>query len=331
MCPEQNGENHEERNFLKMPTKCAMKQFDYNLIKVFDATISTGNATRASHQLSVTPAAVSLALQRLQAIYKEELFIRSRNGLVPTAKAKELHRSFAQVIEIIHCTLEQQTNVHSREIQITGNDITEEFYISLLYELHLFDDYVLSHHQRKVFSHAESKKLLTEGSTDLILGNQSLSDGDTESVVIDRFNNYVIICNKENPLATLKKLSLYNFYSAAHATCQAVTPGGPFIEDNELFPFSSTCCGNRNIAYRSDSLNGIVNVVEKSAMIAIIPEKLARFYIVHKKYNLARMALPDELTLKPQCIYASWLRKSKKYEHLKELTGMLQTISSFRK
>lgn len=314
-----------------MPTKCAINQFDYNLIKVFDATISTGNATRASHQLSFTPAAVSLALQRLQAIYKEELFTRSRNGLVPTAKAKELHRSFAQVIEIIHCTLEQQTSGHSREIKISGNEMTEEFYVSLLYELHLFDDHVLSHHQRKALLPAESKKLLTEGNTDLILGNQLLNDGDTESVVIDRFNHYVVVCNKENPLASLKKLSLYNFYSAAHASCQSVMPGGLLIEDNEIFPFSSPRCGNRNIAYRSDSLNGIVNVVEKSAMIAIIPEKLARFYIVHKKHNLAMLALPDELTLKPQCTYASWLRKSKKYDSLKELTGMLQTISSFRK
>ncbi|WP_117085593.1 LysR family transcriptional regulator, partial [Klebsiella pneumoniae] len=59
------------------------KDFDYNLVKVLDAVISAGNVTKASKRLSVTPAAVSIALTRLQLFYNEELFVRGKNGLIP--------------------------------------------------------------------------------------------------------------------------------------------------------------------------------------------------------------------------------------------------------
>ncbi len=72
-----------------------MLKIDYNLIKVFDTVITEGNATGAARKLDVTPAAISQALLRLQNLYGEELFIRTRKGLVPSSKGKSLHPYFA--------------------------------------------------------------------------------------------------------------------------------------------------------------------------------------------------------------------------------------------
>lgn len=78
-----------------MKKKNGVKEFDYNLIKVLDAVITAGNATRASRQLQVTPAAITLAIQRLQQTYNEELFIRTREGLMPnTACARNSPRLY---------------------------------------------------------------------------------------------------------------------------------------------------------------------------------------------------------------------------------------------
>lgn len=54
--------------------------FDFNLIKIFNAVVESGNASRASERLSITPAAVSQALSRLQNIYSFKLFERTRKG-----------------------------------------------------------------------------------------------------------------------------------------------------------------------------------------------------------------------------------------------------------
>lgn len=102
------------------------KDFDYNLVKVLDAVISAGNVTKASKRLSVTPAAVSIALTRLQLFYNEELFVRGKNGLIPTVKALEVHQSFRQVIDLVRMALTSERK-HQEENRITilGGDITE--------------------------------------------------------------------------------------------------------------------------------------------------------------------------------------------------------------
>ncbi|KAF0655319.1 hypothetical protein L245_07105, partial [Salmonella enterica subsp. enterica serovar Worthington str. BCH-4719] len=65
------------------------------LIKVFDTVITEGNATRAARKLDVTPAAISQALLRHKDfVNEEELFIRTRKGLVPSSKGKSLHQVF---------------------------------------------------------------------------------------------------------------------------------------------------------------------------------------------------------------------------------------------
>ena len=72
-----------------MGSKGANKDFDYNLIKTLDAVISAGNAAKAAKKTWITPSAVSLA-RRLQGYYQEELFVRGKDGLLPTAKAIEI-------------------------------------------------------------------------------------------------------------------------------------------------------------------------------------------------------------------------------------------------
>lgn len=66
------------------------KTLDLNLLRVFDAVMSEGSATRAADQLAMTQPAVSQALRRLRDALGEELFSRTPRGLTPTAHAEWL-------------------------------------------------------------------------------------------------------------------------------------------------------------------------------------------------------------------------------------------------
>ncbi len=66
-----------------MGSKGANKSFDYNLIKILDAVILSGNAAMAAKKLGITPAAVSLALKRLQSYYPEECLAEGKAGSSP--------------------------------------------------------------------------------------------------------------------------------------------------------------------------------------------------------------------------------------------------------
>ncbi|MCR2140948.1 LysR family transcriptional regulator, partial [Salmonella enterica subsp. enterica serovar Typhimurium] len=79
-----------------MGSKGANKSFDYNLIKILDAVILSGNAAMAAKKLGITPAAVSLALKRLQSYYPEgndsNLLIVFYVQIMPDDFVMQLHR-----------------------------------------------------------------------------------------------------------------------------------------------------------------------------------------------------------------------------------------------
>ena len=60
---------------------------DLNLLVIFDAVMRERNVTRASKRIGITQPAVSNALNRLRYLAKDDLFVRTSEGVVPTARA----------------------------------------------------------------------------------------------------------------------------------------------------------------------------------------------------------------------------------------------------
>jgi DNA-binding transcriptional LysR family regulator len=63
---------------------------DLNLLVVFDAIMRDRSVTRAGQRLALSQPAVSHALTRLRHMLKDELFVRSPGGMLPTPRAEEL-------------------------------------------------------------------------------------------------------------------------------------------------------------------------------------------------------------------------------------------------
>jgi DNA-binding transcriptional LysR family regulator len=58
--------------------------FDLNLLVVFNAVAQEKNFTRAGQRLGMSQPAVSHALARLRYALKDELFVRTPEGMQPT-------------------------------------------------------------------------------------------------------------------------------------------------------------------------------------------------------------------------------------------------------
>lgn len=67
-----------------------ISKIDLNVLKIFEALYEEGGASRAGLRLAITQSAVSAALNRLRAIYGDQLFTRTGRGLAPTPRAHEL-------------------------------------------------------------------------------------------------------------------------------------------------------------------------------------------------------------------------------------------------
>ena len=64
--------------------------FDLNLLIAFDAVMRERSVTRAGDRVGLSQPAMSHALNRLRYMLKDELFIRTPSGMVPTPRAEAL-------------------------------------------------------------------------------------------------------------------------------------------------------------------------------------------------------------------------------------------------
>jgi len=79
---------------------------DLNLLVVFDAIMQERNVTSAGRRLGLSQPAMSHALIRLRHMMKDDLFIRSPKGMVPTPRAEQLATPIRQSLDGLQHSLE---------------------------------------------------------------------------------------------------------------------------------------------------------------------------------------------------------------------------------
>lgn len=77
------------------------RSLDLNLLRVFDALMAEGGATRAGERLGLSQSAVSHALGRLRQSLNDELFVRGPSGLQPTPRALEIGASVREAMKLL--------------------------------------------------------------------------------------------------------------------------------------------------------------------------------------------------------------------------------------
>lgn len=83
-----------------------LSRVDLNLFVVLDAICAEGSITRAADRLHLTQPAVSHALARLREVYGDPLFVRSGNGVSPTALTKRLIGPIRESLNVLQETLQ---------------------------------------------------------------------------------------------------------------------------------------------------------------------------------------------------------------------------------
>lgn len=100
------------------------KDTDLNLLRVFDAVLKAGSVTRAGQNLGLSQPAMSYALRRLRELFKDPLFVRAQNTLLPTPRARDLAAPIAEALDFIRSNVLQDAH-------FVASDIQREFVLSL--------------------------------------------------------------------------------------------------------------------------------------------------------------------------------------------------------
>src|SRR2546425_9775105 len=87
------------------------RAFDLNLLVVFDGVMHERSVTRAGKRLGMSQPALSHALNRLRYLLKDQLFLRTPQGMVPTPRAEQLALPLRQALADMQRALEPETFV----------------------------------------------------------------------------------------------------------------------------------------------------------------------------------------------------------------------------
>jgi len=85
-----------------------LTDIDLNLLVILDAIYSEKNLTHAGRKLRLTQSAMSHALNRLRAIFDDQLFTRQGNCMTPTKLAAYLVGNIQPALRSLQCTLEDK-------------------------------------------------------------------------------------------------------------------------------------------------------------------------------------------------------------------------------
>lgn len=195
---------------------------DLNLLLVFDAVMQERHVTRAGNRIGMSQPAMSNALGRLRHHLKDELFVRSHEGMRPTARALELEQPISDALRELEAALEPagfDPSTAARLFSIGTNDYCVSILIPKLVER--LEREAPGINIRLVSSAGQSFDMLDAREIDF--GISAFGD------IPDRFgwqlairDEYVLVMRKGHPLSK-GDLSLEDFVGARH---MIVSPTG---------------------------------------------------------------------------------------------------------
>jgi DNA-binding transcriptional LysR family regulator len=244
--------------------------FDLNLLMVFDAVAHERNLTRAGQRLGMSQPAVSHALARLRVILKDELFVRTPQGMLPTARAERIAGPARNALRDLRVTLESpefDATLSSRRFTIAANT----------YAAHA----VIPAFARRLAIHAPSVVLevrpigtrhvldhLDDGGVELAL-NTLTEGGDRFKCVGLLDDEYVTILAAGNPASAEAVLSIERFAALPHI---AVSTG---YDDMGFIDEALAGRGLSRVVSAKVPLHSLIMMMIGSGALAVVPRRIA--------------------------------------------------------
>lgn len=244
--------------------------FDLNLLVVFDAVMQEKNLTRAGRRMGMSQPAVSHALARLRFMLKDELFVRTPEGMRPTPRAERIAEPVRAALQELQVTLEADEFVpaeSSREFTIAANNYAARAVIPALvhHVAKLVPSVVLD---VRPVGRLDVLDQLDNGTMELVLSALT-EGGDRFKCVGLLADDYVAILASDHPEAAAAELSIERFAALPHVS---ITSGGDdahFVED------ALAEHGLVRLASMKVPLHSLRSVLIGSQAIAVVPRRVA--------------------------------------------------------
>lgn len=247
---------------------------DFNLLVVFDAVFRERNVSRAAKQLHLSQPAVSGALSRLRHLTRDQLFMRTRGGMIPTKRAVELSEPVQQALSSLrHALLATERfnpETSNRTFTLLLSEIGQILFLPAISEAIRQSAPAI----RLVMAKTDPSEHLAEfekGDIDLAVGvwPHLRKDIVRQDLMQD---DWLCVARKNHP-AIGRRLSLNTYLKLEHITISSVS-GGDEVITRTLARHNV----ERRIALEVTDFLAPLLISARTDLIATVPSALARFF-----------------------------------------------------
>lgn len=263
-----------------------LRNFDLNLLLVFDAMLRERSVMRAADALALSQPALSHALNRLRHLLKDHLFVRTPAGMMPTPRAEELALPVRKALNDLQLALEMETfspaTAERRFFIAVNNYAAVALAAPITATCQAQAPKV--HLSLRPSGTLDLAEMLERGQIDLAISAHSEPAERFASQLLIR-DQYVAVLRKGHP-ALRRKLTLKSFAELQHLSISSSGEDLSFV-DRALAGHHFT----RSIALEAPYLAAGALLVQ-SNLVAVLGRKLAQEF--RRAYPIELRELPFE-------------------------------------
>jgi DNA-binding transcriptional LysR family regulator len=285
---------------------------DLNLLLVFDAMMQERNVTRAGQRLGLSQPAMSHALIRLRHMLKDDVFVRSPKGMLPTPRAEEIALPLRQALDGLQHSLEPTAfnpSAAKRTFRIGADNYAAIVLVAPVATR-------IAKAAPKVtldFSPSgtlDVLDLLDRGQLDLAIGSfvESGERFSRRQLVQDKF---VAVLRKNHKAAKAREMTMEKFAELSHLEISSVHHATNFIDDA-----MSRKTLARRIALRAPFLSA-ARILAASDLVSVLPQRIAQELIRYRPLVIRELPHSSP-SIETAMIWPRWLDSQPAHRWLRQ-------------
>jgi DNA-binding transcriptional LysR family regulator len=283
------------------PPAAKLGAIDLNLLVVFDAVMQERSVTRAGQRLGLSQPAMSHALARLRHMLRDELFVRSPKGMLPTPRAEELAIPVRTALDGLQQSLEPaqfDPSKANRRFRIAVDNYAAVVLVGVLAaRIGKIAPLVLLEFLPS--GTLEILDLLDRGDLDLAIGTYS-PPGERFSHRALLKDEFVAVLDKNHAATQVGQLSLEKFAALPHLDISSVLHATDFIDEALARRKLS-----RRIALRAPFLSA-TRILASSDMVSVFPRRIAAELVRYRPLAIRPLPLASPV-IETAMIWPRWL------------------------
>lgn len=276
-----------------------LRSVDLNLLTLFDALLEEQQLSRAATKLGMSQSAASNALARLRITFKDDLFIRTREGMIPTPNAHALAIHVREGLESIRTALSEGSEFNpensTRVFRLLLNDFIEPVLLPKLLTIIQTEGNQLG---LESFSHQRAEYIdqVKKAQIDLYFDQRVELDPQLECKKVYE-ETLSVIARHDHPRVR-SSMNIDDYTNEKHIIFTH-HDGKKTSLDFALEPHHPL---HRKVLVQASHLSLVPNLVTQSDALATMPTQVAKRFC--RTHSLAMYDFP--LTIKPLALYMMW-------------------------